>query len=101
MIDFLLVSARNTKNGTVEVYPKFIIRNPSADLMIRGGDFYAVWIERENRWSTNEQDVIDMVDTELDAYAKEYRKNIQKHLSEYYICGTRNPAVLIHGTDIA
>ena len=43
MLDFLMISTRSTKKG-VEVYPKFIIKK-STDLMIRGGDFYAIWIE--------------------------------------------------------
>ena len=65
MLDFLKISIRKTKNGDVSVYPKFIIRNNSQDLMIRGGDFYAVWVEERGLWSTNEQDVVDMIDNEL------------------------------------
>ena len=71
MIDFLSIATRTTKKGTIEVYPKFIIKNPSADLMIRGGDFYAVWVEERGLWSTNEQDVIQIVDRELDNFARE------------------------------
>lgn len=59
MIDFLMISTRTTKRGVVEIYPKFIIRNPSEHLMIRGGDFYAIWVEERGLWSTNEQDAID------------------------------------------
>lgn len=44
MIDFLMISTRSTKRGVIEIYPKFIIKK-SSDLMIRGGDFYAIWIE--------------------------------------------------------
>lgn len=71
MVDFLLVSTRTTKRGIIEIYPKFIIRSPSEHLMIRGGDFYAIWIEERGLWSTNEQDAIDIIDRELDKYAKE------------------------------
>lgn len=71
MIDFLMISTRPTKRGIVEIYPKFIIRNPSEHLMIRGGDFYAIWLEEKGLWSTNEQDAIDIIDRELDSYAKE------------------------------
>ena len=42
MIDFLIVSTKSPKQGVVEIYPKFVIKK-SSDLMIRGGDFYAVW----------------------------------------------------------
>lgn len=71
MIDFLMISTRPTKRGIIEIYPKFIIRNPSEHLMIRGSDFYAIWLEEKGLWSTNEQDAIDVIDRELDAYAKE------------------------------
>ena len=54
MIDFLMISTRQTKRGTTEIYPKFIIRNPSQHLMIRGGDFYAIWVEEKGLWSTSE-----------------------------------------------
>ena len=71
MLDFLIVSTKSSKQrGTIEVYPKFIIKK-SSDLMIRGGDFYAIWDEEKNLWSTDEQDVIRLVDRELDAFAKE------------------------------
>ena len=73
MLDFMIISTRNTKNGAVEVYPKFIINNKSEDLMIRGGDFYAIWVEERGLWSTDEQDVIHLVDRELDDYAKKNR----------------------------
>lgn len=61
MLDFLKISARSKKQGVTEIYPRFIINNRSTDLMIRGGDFYAVWIEESGLWSTDEQDVIQML----------------------------------------
>ena len=73
MLDFLMISTRSTQRGTIEIYPKFIIKT-SSDLMIRGGDFYAVWIEELGLWSTDEQDVIRLIDRELDNYAKENRQ---------------------------
>ena len=44
MMDFMIISTRSNKRGIIEIYPKFIIKK-SSDLMIRGGDFYAIWIE--------------------------------------------------------
>lgn len=76
MIDFLHIATKATKNGIVEVYPKFIIKNPSSDLMIRGGDFYAVWLEDKKLWSTNEQDVINLIDRELDSFVAENKDRI-------------------------
>lgn len=74
MVDFFRVFSRSTKRGHVEIYPEFIICNPSEDLMIKGGDFYAVWVEERGLWSTSEQDLIDIVDRELKRYADEYEK---------------------------
>lgn len=70
MIDFMVISTRSTKRGTIEIYPKFIIKK-SSDLMIRGGDFYAIWIEERGLWSTDEQDALQLIDRELDRYLKE------------------------------
>lgn len=76
MLDFLRISTRQTKTG-YEVYPKFIIKK-SSDLMIRGGDFYAIWLEDEKLWSTDEQDVLRLIDIELDKYVEEHKKEFEK-----------------------
>lgn len=73
MIDFLMIST-STKRGVIEIYPKFIIKK-SSDLMIRGGDFYAIWLEDRGLWSTDEQDALQLIDRELDRYAEENLKN--------------------------
>lgn len=73
MLDFMMISTRNTKSG-YEVFPKFIIRGDSKDLMIRGGDFYAVWDDEKKLWSTKEQDVIRLVDNELRRYSEENKE---------------------------
>ena len=73
MLDFLMISTRSGKRGVIEIYPKFIIKK-SNDLMIRGGDFYAIWIDERGIWSTDEQDAVDLIDRELDQYAEENRK---------------------------
>lgn len=70
MVDFLRIATRSVKKGIIEVYPKFIV-GKSSDLMIRGGDFYAIWLEDVGLWSTDEQDVITLVDRELQKYVKE------------------------------
>lgn len=75
MLDFLKISYKNNKDGSIEVYPKFVIKK-SSDLMIRGGDFYAIWIEDNQLWSIDEQDAIRLIDRELEAYAEEKRKHM-------------------------
>lgn len=75
MLDFLIISTRTTKSG-IEVYPRFVINAKSQDLMIRGGDFYAVWVEERGLWSTDEQDALRLIDLELENYAREHRDEI-------------------------
>lgn len=79
MIDFLMISYRSPKKDTVEIYPKFIIptKGPSSDLMIRGGDFYAVWCEDKQLWSEKEEDALRIIDNELDAYAKKNKNRFE------------------------
>ena len=85
MLDFLRVSKRRNKNGVIEVYPTFVINNKSQDLMIRGGDFYAIWVEENNAWSTDEQDAIRLIDNELDAEAKKVIDKYGDNVSVLYM----------------
>ena len=74
-MDFLTIALRR-KRDVVEVYPQFLIPTYKEieDLMIRGGDFYAVWDEERNVWSTNERDASRLIDAELDKYVEEHRQ---------------------------
>ena len=79
MVDFLMVSTRSGKRGTIEIYPKFMIKK-SSDLMIRGGDFYAIWLEDKGLWSTEEQDAVQLIDKELDKFAEENRQKFDSNI---------------------
>ena len=83
-MDFMKISTRSVKQGVTEIFPKFILKK-SSDLMIRGGDFYAVWREDLGLWSTEEQDVIDMVDRELYNFTEERRKTATDSLVTKYM----------------
>lgn len=69
MLDFFQISRRQVKKNVIEIFPTFVVRSNSSDLMIRGRDFYAVWDEEKKMWSKDEQSVIDQVDREVE---KEY-----------------------------
>ena len=73
MLDFMMVSTRTNKRGITEIYPKFLIKK-SSDLMIRGGDFYAIWDKERGLWSTEEPDAVRLIDQELKKYADENHK---------------------------
>ena len=72
-LDFLRISVEiYPKKGVCEIIPKFVINDRSDDIMIRGGDFYAVWVKEKGLWSVREQDAIDLIDAELkQIYMKE------------------------------
>ena len=84
MLDFLLVTTRSPKRGIVEVYPKFIIKK-SKDLMIRGGDFYAIWIEERGMWSTDEQDALQLIDKEIKKKYEETKKDSEDIVHALYM----------------
>ena len=82
MPDFLTVLTREKpgRKGGTEVYPAFLIKK-SRDLMIRGQDFYAVWLEDEKRWSTDEQDALDLIDRTLDKWRADIGDDIEEPVS--------------------
>lgn len=69
-MDFYTIKTKEAKDGTVTVYPDFMVGR-SKDLMIRGKSFYAIWDEERGIWSTDEYDVQRLVDSDLNAYAEE------------------------------
>lgn len=83
MSDFFKIYTKSPKKNEVEVYPKFIVNARTKDLMIRGGDFYAVWDEKRGLWSTDEQDVIDMIDKAIDEYAD--KLSTEAYISRMYM----------------
>ena len=89
MIDFLMIATRPGKRGVIEIYPKFIIKK-SSDLMIRGGDFYAIWLEDRGMWSTEEQDALQLIDRELGKYAEEYRKKFDSDVRVLHMWDSEN-----------
>lgn len=88
MVDFLMISTRANK-GSIEIYPKFIIKK-SSDLMVRGGDFYAVWREDLGLWSTDEQDALQLIDMELDKYAQENRSRFPEGVRVLHMWDSEN-----------
>lgn len=61
MLDFVKIRQTEKKTNDITVWPDFITYM-SSDLMIRGGGFYAIWVESENLWSTSEYKARELVD---------------------------------------
>ena len=55
--------------GMMEVRPNFI-NLKSRDIMLRDGDFVAVWNPKTCLWSKHENDVIDIIDNDVFDYVK-------------------------------
>ncbi len=67
MLDFLSVTQNPSKKGVVELKPKFKVMS-SSDLMVRGGDFYAIWNEKEGLWSKDKSVAVRLIDEEIKNY---------------------------------
>jgi DNA polymerase III delta prime subunit len=68
-VDFYKIRTKEHK-GFQQAYPDWIVDHYD-DLMVRGGNFYAVWDEERGTWSTNEYDVQRIVDSDLIKYVEE------------------------------
>ena len=73
-MDFFQIKQKLNKNGSVEIYPDFVVGR-SKDIMIRGKSFYAIWDEENHIWSTDEYDVSRLVDQELQKYVEDNREH--------------------------
>lgn len=84
MLDFVKISTRVRKPGHIEIYPTFLVKK-TEDLMIRGSDFYAVWVEDRGLWSTDEYDVVQLVDYELTKYAEDHHDELAGNVKINYM----------------
>nr|DAU77956.1 MAG TPA: dsDNA helicase [Caudoviricetes sp.] len=70
-MDFFNIKTKENKDGTVTVYPNFIVGR-SRDLMVKGRSFFAIWDEQTGLWSTDEYDVQRLVDKELEEFVQDH-----------------------------
>ena len=82
-MDFFKIRERNTKGG-IEIYPDFIIGRHK-DFMIRGHAFYAIFDKESGLWSTREEDVQRIVDTELYEYYKKRQERLEGFVTVQYM----------------
>lgn len=66
MLDFVNYG----KNSKGKLFPKFIYKKHYKDLMIKGSDFMCFYNEETGFWSTDEHDLIPIIDNELDKIAE-------------------------------
>ena len=94
MLDFVRISTKSVKRGVIDIYPKFIIKGSSKDLMIRGQDFYAVWNEEEKIWSTSEDDCLYLIDKEIDKYYDEHKGSFGENQVRVLHCWDADSGVI-------
>lgn len=72
MPNFFTIEEKLIKNSsTLQIYPAFHVVN-NGGLMIKGNKFFAVWDEENKIWSTNEFDLIRIVDKSIDDYISKH-----------------------------
>lgn len=92
MLDFIRPSIKRDSKGRALAYPKFIVRR-SDDLMVRGGEFYAVWIEEAGFWSTDEFVAQELIDKEVDEFAKQKAQELEEPVRALYLWDAENKVI--------
>ena len=85
MLDFLMISIKKNRYGEIEkIFPKFKVTK-SKDLMIRGGDFYAIYDEETKLWCPDETSAINMIDAEIDKFYIQNKEKCAHNVSVAYM----------------
>lgn len=82
-LDFMDISLELKSKGA-EIAPRFIVKE-TKDLMIRGGDFYAIWDEKNSTWCTNEFRAIQLIDNEVKKFVEENKSTIPPSTQVKYV----------------
>lgn len=93
MFDFLKMKVDNRDNKALTIVSPEFLACKSSDLMIRGRDFYAIWDERTGMWSTDENDAIQQIDSELMKYTEEHRESMNRNVVVRCLKNTSNGAI--------
>lgn len=87
-LDFFKPLAVKEKSGRWAIKPDFVARRPK-DLMIRGGDFFAIYDPRTGFWSTDPYVAIDLMDQIVEQTAREYDSQ-QESATRMFLRNTSN-----------
>ena len=74
MLNFIKHKYKRNKDHSITVYYDFQLPSAGSDLMIRGGAFYAVWIEPLGLWCRDESTALRLFDKELWRYVDELKE---------------------------
>lgn len=73
-----------SRDATV-IHPTFAVSKEVDNLLCKGKSFYAIWDEKNNRWSTDEYDVIDYVDRLVDETFEKVCKTTTSKIEKDYL----------------
>lgn len=83
-MDFYEIKERALKSGTTEVRPAWRVLR-FKDLMIRGKSFYAVYNPETHFWSTEEYDLMRIVDADVARHFKEMSERVEGSVWARYL----------------
>ena len=83
-MDFYEIKERALKSGTTEVRPAWRVLR-FKDLMIRGKSFYAVYNPETHFWSTDEYDLMRIVDADVARRFEEASKRVDGSVWARYL----------------
>lgn len=73
-----------SRDATV-IHPSFSVSKKVDNILCKGKSFYAIWDEKNNRWSTDEYDVIDYVDRLIDEAYETVSKTTTSKIEKDYL----------------
>ena len=73
-----------SRDATV-IHPSFSVSKKVDNILCKGKSFYAIWDEKNNRWSTDEYDVIDYVDRLIDEAYEIVSKTTTSKIEKDYL----------------
>lgn len=88
MLDFFRILIKETKEG-LEIRPEFVVGR-SEDLMVQGGDFYAIWDEKVGLWSRDKYRVAQLVDEQILEFVEKKEEEgvvVKPHYLRYFSNG--------------
>ena len=83
-MDFYEIKERALKSGTTEVRPAWRVHQ-FKDLMVRGKSFYAVYNPETHFWTTDEYDLVRIVDSDVTRHFQEASKRVDGSVWPRYL----------------
>jgi len=65
-VDFYEIIEKDTRNNSKKILRPDFLSKRTRDILIKNGEFYAVWNESKGIWSNSIYDVIDIVDQDVE-----------------------------------